>query len=114
MGNTGFCFEALCRPDGRGAIRDLNLIGWIDDNACFEIGAWTLLEWSQVIVKILYNKMSRCRRLEILRHPREGRVGDSSSQYLEASIGALHRVLRSGVRLVCLDFDKHYPVPMRP
>jgi hypothetical protein len=64
MGNTGFCFKALWRPDGRGAIGDLNLIGWIDDNACFEIGAWTLREWSQVTVKIPYNKMSRGRRLE--------------------------------------------------
>jgi hypothetical protein len=56
MGNTGFCFKALWRPDGRGAIGDLNLIGLIDDNACFEIGAWTLREWSQVTVKIPYNK----------------------------------------------------------
>ncbi|PMD58715.1 uncharacterized protein K444DRAFT_415368 [Hyaloscypha bicolor E] len=89
-----FCFKALWRPGVRGAIGDLNLIRWIDDNACFEIGAW-ILQGSSILL-----------------HPRKRRVSDSLSQCSEVSIGALHRVLRSGMRLVCLDFDKHYTIPI--
>ena len=36
------CFESLWRPDGRGAVEDVNLIRWIDDNAWFKVGLWTL------------------------------------------------------------------------
>jgi hypothetical protein len=48
VGNS--CFESLWRPDGRGMVEDINLIHWIDDNAWFKIGRWTLREWSQVVV----------------------------------------------------------------
>jgi hypothetical protein len=42
------CFKSLCQPIGRGTIEDVSLIQWIDDNAWFKIGKWTLREWSQV------------------------------------------------------------------
>lgn len=46
--STGMaCFEHLWLPEGRGAVGDLKLIQWIDDNVSFKIGQYTLREWSQ-------------------------------------------------------------------
>jgi hypothetical protein len=42
------CFSALWTPEERGAVHNLALIDWIDSNACFKIGEFTLREWSQL------------------------------------------------------------------
>jgi hypothetical protein len=42
------CFTNLWTPHGRGSIYSTQLIDWIDRNAFFKIGRWTLREWSQL------------------------------------------------------------------
>ena len=42
------CFSTLWMPQGRGAIPNVNLIEWIDRNAWFRFGQWTLREWTQL------------------------------------------------------------------
>ncbi|KAH8769701.1 hypothetical protein BGZ57DRAFT_442839 [Hyaloscypha finlandica] len=42
------CFSALWTPEERGAVHNLALIEWIDSNARFKIGEFTLREWSQL------------------------------------------------------------------
>jgi len=76
------CFSTLWMPEGRGAIPDLALIKWIDDNASFRFGEWTLREWSQA------------------RSRNEGEVGKQHApRDLDIFIENLDRVLGSGMRL---------------
>ena len=42
------CFNQLWTPQGRGSIYNTRVIDWIDNNAWFKIGRWTLREWSQL------------------------------------------------------------------
>jgi hypothetical protein len=42
------CFTSLWTPHGRGSIYNTQVIDWIDRNAWFKIGPWTLREWSQL------------------------------------------------------------------
>jgi len=100
------CFESLWRPDGRGAVEDVNLIRWIDDNAWFKVGLWTLREWSQV-----YGMRSRSRGLGRLNfffslksknaESLQQNTTNHSAEELDEFIGVLHRVLSSGMRLAC-------------
>jgi hypothetical protein len=38
------CFSALWTPEGRGAVDNLAPIEWIDNNAWFQVGEFTLRE----------------------------------------------------------------------
>jgi hypothetical protein len=42
------CFESLWTAGGGGSIYSTQIIDWIDNNAWFQIGPWTLREWSQL------------------------------------------------------------------
>jgi hypothetical protein len=44
------CFNQLWTPQGRGSLYNTRVIDWIDNNAWFRIGPWTLREWSQLPV----------------------------------------------------------------
>jgi hypothetical protein len=46
--NATLCFGDLWTPCGRGSIYSTQLIDWLDTNAWFKIGPWTLREWSQL------------------------------------------------------------------
>ncbi|KAN0098383.1 hypothetical protein V8E51_014046 [Hyaloscypha variabilis] len=131
------CFEMLWKPEGRGAVEDLNLIRWIDDIAWFAIGSWTLREWSQVkhrkdiappkqAQKSPFNLFSSRSGGDRARTKDETTQGisinasnstkagsiSSTSLYLTALIQSLHEVLSSGMRLVCTDFHARCPVAM--
>lgn len=115
-------FELPRRPEGRGVVEDLNLIQWIDDNAWLKVGPWTLREWSQAKPdngpvnepSVWEEKASKNFFSSIFM--REQSVAELAptkpASDLTASIDALHRVLSSGMRLVCIDFDQQCPVAM--
>jgi hypothetical protein len=42
------CFSVLWTPFGRGAVHNIELIRWIDENAWLKIENWTLREWSRL------------------------------------------------------------------
>ncbi|KAL5329415.1 hypothetical protein ACEPPN_002927 [Leptodophora sp. 'Broadleaf-Isolate-01'] len=99
-GTSEICFSTLWMPLGRGSIHDLNLIEWIDRNAFFKIGKWSLREWSQT---------------GKLNHPQARGWADSLFPAANAMreelitvdpepfINVLGQVLGSGMRLACLD-----------
>jgi hypothetical protein len=86
------CFNQLWTPQGRGSIYNTRVIDWIDNNAWFKIGPWTLREWSQLrqsTSKGWSNKPSLS--MEIITKKR--------IQAWEATNRALEQVLGSGLRL---------------
>ncbi|KAL2075158.1 hypothetical protein VTL71DRAFT_100 [Oculimacula yallundae] len=85
------CFSTLWMPHGRGSIHDLNLIEWIDRNAFFVIGKWTLREWSQT------KRLARLSKTSV----------DNISK-IEHFVNVLGRVLGSGMRLACLDTRQYF------
>lgn len=118
-------FEYLWRPEGRGAVEDLDLIQWIDDNAWFPIGPWTLREWSQVKL----NSRTDYKSQPLLRVDKSGFAFHSSksnddklmsqktrdktiNQQSALLIKALHGILSSGMRLACINLDESCPVAM--
>lgn len=109
------CFESLWRPDGRGAVEDVDLIRWIDDNAWFKVGLWTLREWSQVYritsgsdgsggLKFFPSKFKKAK-------PLPQNTKNHSAKQLDQFIRVLHRVLSSGMRLACTT-STQFPVAM--
>lgn len=77
------CLSTLWTPEGRGAVHNLALIEWIDTNAWFKVGKWTLREWSQL-------------RLE-------GSSSTHTTAELELYLQTIERVLGSGMRLMVLE-----------
>jgi hypothetical protein len=55
------CFQELWTPSGRGSIYNTRIIDWIDSNASFRIGPWTLREWSQLLDPPRASPMPLCR-----------------------------------------------------
>lgn len=53
------CFKALWTPVGRGSIYNSEIIHWIDDNASFKIGPWSLREWSRLEVPVAGNPLAQ-------------------------------------------------------
>lgn len=94
IGSARSCFSTLWTPEGRGAIHNLALIEWIDRNAWFKVGRWTLREWSQLELAV----------------PLSSRSFISSSAHsmseLELYLQTLERVLGSGMRLIVLENEK--------
>jgi hypothetical protein len=122
------CFEHLWRPEGRGTIEDLNLIKWVDEHAMFEIGRRTLRTWSQVIPEgeVIPSNQATPSEHAVNLDPSvtipgsfdsiEVREAQSSvasiasdrsynPRDMNAFIGALHRVLDSGMRLADIDYE---------
>ncbi|KAE9373630.1 HET-domain-containing protein [Stipitochalara longipes BDJ] len=117
-------FESIWRPEGRGAVEDHDLIKWIDDNAWFTVGPWTLREWSQVVdwrqlidsnipVKERSTfKLFSSPKSASGRSPQKESSEKDSQRNLTDLISTLHKVLSSGMRLACIDSDHHCPVAM--
>jgi hypothetical protein len=120
-------FEYLWRPEGRGAVEDLDLIQWIDDKAWFSIGPWTLREWSQVKLqsrtdyknqplsrvdksKFAFRSSKSIDEQFITPTPisREQYINHQSSLFIKVH----HGVLSSGMRLACINLDERCPVAM--
>ncbi|KAH7305636.1 heterokaryon incompatibility protein-domain-containing protein [Rhexocercosporidium sp. MPI-PUGE-AT-0058] len=108
---SAICFSTLWMPLGRGSIHDLNLIEWIDHNAFFKIGKWTLREWSQTgklnfpsartWTDSLFPAVSAIREEHITVDP-------------EPFIDVLGQVLGSGMRLACLDTRQYFISMVHP
>jgi hypothetical protein len=81
------CFSTLWTPEGRGAIHNLALIEWIDTNAWFKVGKWTLREGSQLESSAPLSSLSFI-------------SSTHSTAELELYLQILERVLGSGMRLM--------------
>jgi len=111
--STGInCFETLWRPEGRGAIENLSLIQWIDDNAHFEIGHWTLREWSQITPPSQFTPSNPIDTIGDFSDTRGGVSSTSANpgkpyttRDLNTFIGAICRVLGSGMELASIDYE---------
>ena len=114
--STKHCFGFLWMPEGRGSIQDLRLIEWIDHNAFFKIGKWTLREWSQTNI---HKADIQATTPQTMRDwPNEDALPlkppKPESSDFEVSIKALHKVLGSGMRLGCLDADENFVLMVHP
>lgn len=119
-------FEFLWRPGGRGSVEDLSLIRWIDDNARFKIGPWTLRKWSQAKMdeRLVYpykptvREDKSTKKFFSSKSNREKNIQEEAMETsktpsaldLRVALEDLHRALSSGMRLVCIDFDEQCPV----
>jgi hypothetical protein len=106
------CFSALWTPEERGAVHNLALIVWIDSNACFKIGEFTLREWSQLrtpginkasgeewMGKSFVDKSIRTDTSTIGQ-----RAGTChTAEQMDAFMDVLEEVLGSGMRLALLE-----------
>ncbi|KAG4441522.1 hypothetical protein IFR05_002979 [Cadophora sp. M221] len=99
------CFSTLWMPLGRGSIHDLNLIEWIDRNAFFKIGKWTLREWSQS-GKLNYPSTRGWADsfLPTAITMREELITVDPEPF----INMLRQVLGGGMRLACLDTRQYF------
>jgi hypothetical protein len=103
------CFSKLWKPEGRGAVHNLALIEWIDQNAWLPYGNWTLREWSQMKGpssfspassnakgwKFLEASQSRSQS----QRAAETETTENTVEQLTAFIDILECVLKSGMRL---------------
>lgn len=96
------CFSALWTPMGRGAVHNLALIAWIDQNAffrvqndLFKLKSPTLRQWSQT-------KSSA--EQEVVRWQDDGNLGCTAEDF-ETFITFLEAVLASGMRLAVFETD---------
>lgn len=129
------CFANVWQARGRGLAEDINLIRWIDDNAWFKVGQWTLREWSQVKETqttrtmprdfrpdAIVNRIRRVSSTPAGQLPKpDSRTGipttstDESplrDESLNTFITTLHRNLSGGMKLVCLNKDSFCPIAM--
>lgn len=106
------CFRSLWRPEGRGSIYDTKLIDWIDENAWFEVEDLTLREWSQAWdhIPAKPNPDIESSSVNIFRKTKSSKDDQKqrpsvihSAADFDTFVGALHRVLSSGMRLAYLD-----------
>jgi hypothetical protein len=89
------CFSTLWRAKGRGAVHNLALIAWIDQNAFLEVTGHTLREWSQTTSSA---EKSILRTLKDIREV-------STAKDFETFINTLERILSSGMRLAAFHRD---------
>ncbi|KAH8771316.1 heterokaryon incompatibility protein-domain-containing protein, partial [Hyaloscypha finlandica] len=95
------CFTSLWTPQGRGSIYNTQIINWLDSNAWFKIGPWTIREWSQLQARVAENQ--GVWSSSFLR-PMAGRVNAEITERRrieawDATNQALEHVLGSGMRL---------------
>ena len=106
------CFSTLWMPHGRGSIHDLDLIEWIDRNAFFKIGKWTLREWSQTgKLPSPANSSNRSwadNLFPLAKTTRNENVADNMSLNIDPFTSVLRDVLGSGMRLACLDTRQYF------
>ncbi|KAE9371022.1 hypothetical protein N431DRAFT_425717 [Stipitochalara longipes BDJ] len=106
------CFSTLWRPEGRGAVHNLALIEWIDQNAWLSYGNWTLREWSQMkalspavstssTVKSWKFLRSSQNKIQSQRVP-ETQNTEHTVEQLVAFIDSIECVLKSGMRLAVI------------
>ncbi|KAN0099292.1 Ras family domain containing protein [Hyaloscypha variabilis] len=86
------CFSKLWRQEGRGAVHNLALIEWIDQNAWLSYGNWTLREWSQM----------KDPSASLPASVAGTQKADNNIEQLIAFIDALECVLKSGMRLAVI------------
>jgi hypothetical protein len=99
------CFSSLWTPQGRGSIYNTQIINWLDSNAWFKIGPWTIREWSQLQARVVKTQGSWTSSLI---GPRARQVNAEISERRrikawDATNQALERVLGSGMRLAELN-----------
>ncbi|KAH7377554.1 heterokaryon incompatibility protein-domain-containing protein [Cadophora sp. MPI-SDFR-AT-0126] len=106
------CFSTLWMPNGRGSIHDLNLIEWIDRNAFFKIGQWTLREWSRTgKLPPPSNSSSGSwadNLFPLTRTAKSENKGESMTLNIDVFTDVLRDVLGSGMRLACLDTRQYF------
>jgi hypothetical protein len=99
------CFSSLWTPQGRGSIYNTQIINWLDSNAWFKIGPWTIREWSQLQARVSETQSSwsssiissRAKQVNAeLTERRRIKAWDAANQ-------ALEQVLGSGMRLAELN-----------
>ena len=97
-------FRWLWRPEGRGLITDLDLLEWVDRNAWFQVGSYTLREWSQM-TEAKAPKSHSLKMPNILSSatPKTEHSDQLDKQAMVSFINTLGKVLRSGMKLACLD-----------
>ncbi|PMD23502.1 hypothetical protein NA56DRAFT_657524 [Hyaloscypha hepaticicola] len=95
------CFNQLWTPQGRGSIYNTRVIDWIDNNAWFKIGPWTLREWSQLLERDLPEQSLRS-TLNIWSNVKQLDIEHLSKRRIQAwdtTNRALEQILESGMRL---------------
>lgn len=97
------CFSTLWTPEGRGSVHNIALIEWIDYNAWFKVGKWTLREWSQLRAKEAPQPAWKRTVNDIISGLSTPRKQHTIRQ-LNEFIDVLDRVLSSGMRLATLLF----------
>jgi len=95
------CFSSLWTPQGRGSIYNTQIINWLDSNAWFKIGPWTIREWSQLQARVAETQGSWSSSLI---RPRARQVNTEITEKRrikawDATNQALEHVLWSGMRL---------------
>ncbi|KAK0123682.1 hypothetical protein ONS95_008694 [Cadophora gregata] len=112
------CFSTLWMPYGRGSIHDLNLIEWIDRNAFFKIGKWTLREWSQTgNVPLPPNSSGRSwadNLFPLAKAAKNEAIVETMTLNIDPFIDVLRDVLGSGMRLACLDTRQYFICMVHP
>jgi hypothetical protein len=102
------CFNQLWTPQGRGSIYSTRVIDWIDQHAWFQIGRWTLREWSQLRqpelsqpAQSLWPTSQRWLKTTPLSTESKKRI-----QAWDTTNRALEQVLSSGLRLAVISKKK--------
>jgi hypothetical protein len=98
------CFTSLWTPLGRGSIYSTQLIDWIDINAWFRVGRWTLRQWSQLQApsRSRYEALAMQNEEDVLYE--EDILKGPANQW-QLFNKALETVLGSGMRLAGVDFS---------
>lgn len=103
------CFKSLWTPKGRGSIYNTRIIDWLDKNASFQIGNWTLREWSQYQPENKVSASKAVRDALWSDSSKRGAQGSrkSSSEVWDSVNRSLEQVLVSGMRLAELRVHKN-------
>jgi hypothetical protein len=112
------CFSALWTPERGGAVDNLALIEWIDNNAWFQVGEFTLREWSQlralgtskVSDEEWIGKLFIERYIKTNTNVSNQQTGKRHTpEQMDAFIDMLEEVLGSGMRIAFLDSPSPFP-----
>jgi hypothetical protein len=102
------CFNQLWTPQGRGSLYNTRVIDWIDNNAWFKIGPWTLREWSRLLVHDISENQSPWSitnfKLNALQLNKE-HISKRRIQAWDTTNRALEQLLGSGLRLADISIE---------